>query len=184
MPARTAIYPGSFDPLTLGHLNLIHRGLDTFDKLIVAIVHNPNKTPLFSIDDRKEMIREACGNNERIEVDHFEGLLVDYCAKKKTNTVLRGLRAVQDFEYEFEMAMMNRRLRPELEIIFMMTDDAFFYISSSLVREVAKLGGDVASFVPQVVHERLLERYPPKVSDEEEEPSVISTEGPKAKKKK
>ncbi len=162
MPTRTAIYPGSFDPLTLGHLNLIHRGLDTFDNLVIAIVHNPNKTPLFSIEERKAMIREAVGRNDRVEVDSFEGLLVDYCAKRKTNTVLRGLRAVQDFEYEFEMAMMNRRLRPELEIIFMMTDDAFFYISSSLVREVAKLGGDVASFVPQVVHERLLVKFPPK----------------------
>lgn len=182
MPKRTAIYPGSFDPLTLGHLNLIHRGLDTFDELIVAIVHNPNKAPLFSIDERKEMIREAVGKNERIEVDHFEGLLVDYVAKKKTNTVLRGLRAVQDFEYEFEMAMMNRRLRPELEIIFMMTDDAFFYISSSLVREVAKLGGDVASFVPQVVHERLLEKYPRKGGDEDPEPSVIGP--PRGTKKK
>ena len=167
MPPRTAIYPGSFDPLTLGHLNLIHRGLDTFDKLVVAIVHNPNKTPLFTVDERKEMIREAVGKNDRVEIDSFEGLLVDYCARKKTNVVLRGLRAVQDFEYEFEMAMMNRRLRPELEIIFMMTDDAFFYISSSLVREVAKLGGDVASFVPQVVHERLLAKYPPKEPKEE-----------------
>lgn len=159
MPVRTAIYPGSFDPLTLGHLNLIERGLSQFDRLIVAIVSNPNKTPLFSVDERKRMIREATRNDERIEVDSFEGLLVDYVASKKTKTVLRGLRAVQDFEYEFEMAMMNRRLMPSLEIVYMMTDDAFFYISSSMVREVAKLGGDVKGFVPPQVHSYLTARF-------------------------
>lgn len=157
--ARTAIYPGSFDPLTLGHLNLIERGLATFDRLIVAVVGNPNKQPLFSVEDRMMMIREATKNDPRIEVDHFQGLLVDYVARKKTDIVLRGLRAVQDFEYEFEMAMMNRRLRPSLEIVFMMTDDAFFYISASMVREVAKLGGDVASFVPPTVLEHLKRRF-------------------------
>lgn len=156
MPSqRTAIYPGSFDPLTLGHLNLIERGLATFDRLIVAVVGNPNKHPLFSVEERMNMIREATKNDPRIEIDSFEGLLVDYCAKKKQNIVLRGLRAVQDFEYEFEMAMMNRRLMPSLEIVYMMTDDAFFYISSSMVREVAKLGGDVKSFVPPQVLKHL-----------------------------
>lgn len=161
MPAivRTAIYPGSFDPLTLGHLNLIERGLRTFDRLIVAIVGNPNKTALFSVDERAQMIREATGNDARIQVDSFEGLLVDYVATTDTNVVLRGLRAVQDFEYEFEMAMMNRRLMPELEIVFMMTDDAFFYVSSSMVREVAKLGGDVKGFVPPQVYRHLQERF-------------------------
>ena len=156
---RTAIYPGSFDPLTLGHLNLIERGLKTFDRLIVAIVSNPNKSPLFSVEERAQMIREATANDERIEVDSFEGLLVDYVATTNTNVVLRGLRAVQDFEYEFEMAMMNRRLMPKLEIVFMMTDDAFFYISSSMVREVAKLGGDVKGFVPPQVYKHLQARY-------------------------
>ena len=155
MPQRTAIYPGSFDPLTLGHLNLIERGLATFDRLIVAVVGNPNKHPLFSVEERKEMILEATKNDPRIEVDSFEGLLVDYVTRKKQNVVLRGLRAVQDFEYEFEMAMMNRRLMPSLEIVYMMTDDAFFYISSSMVREVAKLGGDVKSFVPPQVFKHL-----------------------------
>ncbi len=152
---RTAIYPGSFDPLTLGHLNLIHRGLDTFDRLIVAVVANPNKKPLFTVEERKSMIRESVGRDPRVEVDAFEGLLVDYVAKKKTNIVLRGLRAAQDFEYEFEMAMMNRRLRPDLEIVFLMTDDAFFYISATMVREVARLGGDVRPFVPPAVRRHL-----------------------------
>lgn len=159
MRTRIAIYPGSFDPLTLGHLNLIERGLNTFDRLIVAIVSNPSKTPLFTVEERARMIREATGNDDRIEVDSFEGLLVDYVASKKTNVVLRGLRAVQDFEYEFEMAMMNRRLMPELEIVFLMTDDAFFYISSSMVREVAKLGGDVKGFVPPQVYKHLQARF-------------------------
>jgi len=156
---RTAIYPGSFDPLTLGHLNLIERGLKTFDRLIVAIVSNPNKTPLFSVEERAQMIREATRNDDRIEVDSFEGLLVDYVSTTNTNVVLRGLRAVQDFEYEFEMAMMNRRLMPKLEIVFLMTDDAFFYISSSMVREVAKLGGDVKGFVPPQVYRHLQARF-------------------------
>ena len=159
MPVRTAIYPGSFDPLTLGHLNLIERGLSQFDRLIVAIVSNPNKTPLFSVEERKQMIHESTKNDPRIEVDSFEGLLVDFVASTKTKTVLRGLRAVQDFEYEFEMAMMNRRLMPSLEIVYMMTDDAFFYISSSMVREVAKLGGDVKGFVPPQVHAHLTARF-------------------------
>ena len=161
--SRAAIYPGSFDPLTLGHLNLIERGLATFDKLVVAVVGNPNKTPLFTVEERMKMIREATGNDPRIEVDSFEGLLVDYVAKKKINVVLRGLRAVQDFEYEFEMAMMNRRLKPDLEIVFMMTDDAFFYISATMVREVAKLGGDVTSFVPPTVTKHLGAKFAAKI---------------------
>lgn len=164
MAERIAIYPGSFDPLTLGHLNMIQRGLATFDKLIVAIVHNPNKTPLFSVDERMQMIRESAKNDPRIEVDSFQGLLVDYCAKKNCNIVLRGLRAAQDFEYEFEMAMMNRRLRPGLELVFMMTDDAFFYISATMVREVARLGGDVSSFVPPQVLSHLQGRFGKKES--------------------
>lgn len=160
MAVRTAIYPGSFDPLTLGHLNLIERGLQTFDKLIVAVVGNPNKAPLFSVEERMEIIRETTKKHgDRVEIDSFEGLLVDYVAKKKQKIVLRGLRAVQDFEYEFEMAMMNRRLRPGLEIVFMMTDDEYFYISSSMVREVAKLKGDVSSFVPANVLTHLKKKF-------------------------
>jgi len=164
MPERIAIYPGSFDPLTLGHLNLIQRGLETFDKLIVAVVYNPNKSALFPPEERMQMIRESVKNDPRIEVDSFHGLLVDYCARKNCNMVLRGLRAAQDFEYEFEMAMMNRRLRPGLELVFMMTDDAFFYISATMVREVAKLGGDVSQFVPPQVLEHLKARFAAKAS--------------------
>ena len=170
MPERVAIYPGSFDPLTLGHLNLIQRGLATFDRLIVAVVYNPNKSSLFTPEERMAMIREATKNDPRIEVDSFHGLLVDYCEKKKVNVVLRGLRAAQDFEYEFEMAMMNRRLRPGLELVFMMTDDAFFYISATMVREVAKLGGDVSQFVPSQVLKHLKARF-------EREPSPKKAKG-------
>lgn len=180
MPERVAIYPGSFDPLTLGHMNLIHRGLATFDKLIVAVVHNPNKTPLFTPEERMQMIREAVKNDPRVEVDQFQGLLVDYCAKKNCDIVLRGLRAAQDFEYEFEMAMMNRRLRPGLELVFLMTDDAFFYISATMVREVAKLGGDVSSFVPEPVLSHLKAKLPSRAKRER----VPAGSRPKLEKKK
>ena len=117
---RSAIYPGSFDPLTNGHLSLIHRGLKMFDSLIVAIAVNPKKVPLFSVEERKDMIREALGNDPRVQIDDFQGLLVDYAKKRQLNVVLRGLRAVSDFEFEFQLANMNRRLSPELETVFMM----------------------------------------------------------------
>ncbi|HEY1087873.1 MAG TPA: pantetheine-phosphate adenylyltransferase, partial [Archangium sp.] len=126
---RSAIYPGSFDPLTNGHLSLIHRGLKMFDSLIVAIAVNPKKTPLFTVDERKAMILEALGNDPRIEVADFQGLLVDFAKSRKLNVVLRGLRAVSDFEFEFQLANMNRRLSPELETVFMMTGEDYFYIS-------------------------------------------------------
>lgn len=149
-----AIYPGSFDPLTNGHLDLIQRGLRMFDRLVVAVVTNPKKTPLFSLAERRELIMEAVGD-PRVEVDDFQGLLVDYAAQKGINVLLRGLRAVSDFENELQMANMNRKLSPKLETVFMMTGEASFYISSQMVREVASLGGDVKGLVPDNVLARL-----------------------------
>jgi pantetheine-phosphate adenylyltransferase len=153
-----AIYPGSFDPLTNGHLSLIQRGLQMFDRVIVAIAVNPKKTPLFSIDERRELIRQAC-SDPRVEVDAFEGLLVEYAKRRKVNVLLRGLRAVSDFEFEFQLANMNRKLAPGIETVFMMTGEDYFYISSQLVREVATFGGDVTGLVPDNVHAKLLEKF-------------------------
>jgi len=147
MPTHTAIYPGSFDPPTNGHLSLIHRALRMFDKLVVAVAHNPKKTPLFSVEERRALLREATGNDPRVEVDAFEGLLVDYARRRNVKIVLRGLRAVSDFEYEFQMANMNRKLDRELETVFVMTGEDYFYLSSQIVREVAALGGDVTGRV-------------------------------------
>jgi pantetheine-phosphate adenylyltransferase len=153
-----AIYPGSFDPFTNGHLSLIQRGLQMFDRLIVALLVNPKKTPLFTIEERRQMIQEAV-KDPRIEIDSFQGLLVEYAQKKGVNVVLRGLRAVSDFEYEFQLANMNRKLRPEIETVFMMTGEDYFYVSSNLVREVASLGGDVQGLVPPNVLQKLKAKY-------------------------
>jgi pantetheine-phosphate adenylyltransferase len=153
-----AIYPGSFDPLTNGHLSLIQRGLQMFDRLIVAIAVNPKKVPLFSLEERRELIREAC-QDPRVEVDSFEGLLVEYAKQRKVNVLIRGLRAVSDFEYEFQLANMNRKLAPGIETVFMMTGEDYFYISSQLVREVASLGGDVRGLVPDNVNAKLVAKF-------------------------
>jgi pantetheine-phosphate adenylyltransferase len=150
----TAIYPGSFDPLTNGHLSIIQRSLKMFDRVIVAIAVNPKKAPLFTVEERAELIREACPD-PRVEVDHFEGLLVSYARKRNVKVLLRGLRAVSDFDYEFQMANMNRTLAPDVETVFMMTGEDYFYISSQLVREVASMGGDVDDLVPKNVLARL-----------------------------
>ncbi len=156
---RLAIYPGSFDPLTNGHLSLIQRGLKMFDKLVVAIAYNPKKTPLFSVEERKALIRGAVGDDPRVETDDFQGLLVEYAKQRGINVVLRGLRAVSDFEFEFQLANMNRRLNSELETVFMMTGEDYFYISSNIVREVASLGGNVEGTVPPNVLEALRTKY-------------------------
>jgi pantetheine-phosphate adenylyltransferase len=155
-----AIYPGSFDPLTNGHLSLIQRGLQMFDRLIVAIAVNPKKTPLFSLEERQALIRDAC-QDDRVEVDAFQGLLVQYARQRQVNVLIRGLRAVSDFEYEFQLANMNRKLAPGIETVFMMTGEDYFYISSQLVREVASLGGDVSELVPANVNAKLLEKFGP-----------------------
>ncbi len=148
MPNRVAIYPGSFDPLTHGHLSLIHRGLKIFARLIVAVANNPEKSPLFTFQERMQLIREAVGDNPRVEVDSFDGLMVDYAKRRGVHTVMRGLRAVSDFEYEFQLANMNRRLDPDFDSVFVMTGEDYFYVSARLVREVARFGGDVSSLVP------------------------------------
>ena len=157
----TAIYPGSFDPLTNGHLSIIQRGLTMFDRLVVAVLNNPRKQAMFTVEQRKQLIREACPD-PRVEVDSFQGLLVHYTRRKGVNLILRGLRAVSDFEYEFQLANMNRKLDPHFETVFMMTGQDSFYISSQLVREVASLGGDVAELVPPNVLRALREKFPPK----------------------
>jgi pantetheine-phosphate adenylyltransferase len=162
MGARLAIYPGSFDPLTNGHLSLIHRGLRMFDQLVVAVAHNSKKVPLFSKEERIQLIQDALGRDPRVEVDAFEGLLVNYSRQRGINVVLRGLRAVSDFEYEFQLANMNRKLYPDLETVFVMTGEDYFYISSQLVREAASLGGDVTGLVPPNVLQKLRERFAPK----------------------
>jgi pantetheine-phosphate adenylyltransferase len=155
MPKRTAIYPGSFDPLTNGHLAIIQRGLKVFDRLVVAVANNPQKSPMFTVDERKAMIAGAVGDDARVEVDSFDALLVDYVRRKGVHTVLRGLRAVSDFEFEFQIANMNRHLLPDLETVFVMTGEDYFFVSARIVREVATFGGDVSAFVPPNVLEML-----------------------------
>ena len=155
----TAIYPGSFDPITNGHTSILQSGLVVFDKIVVAVLNNEQKTPLFTVDERIEMIRESVieigENPERVEVDRFDGLLVDYAKRKGIRVILRGLRAVADFEYELQMANMNRQLNEEVETVFIMANDAYFYVASNLVKEVTKLGGDVAKLVPKSVLPKL-----------------------------
>ncbi len=150
-----AIYPGSFDPLTNGHLDLISRGSRLFDQLIVAILSNSQKQPLFEIVDRIQMIREAAANFSNVEVDSFNGLLVDYAASRGANAILRGIRAISDYEAELQMALMNRRMRPETETIFLMAREEYSFISSRMIKEIITLGGDVSTFVPDAVANRL-----------------------------
>jgi pantetheine-phosphate adenylyltransferase len=154
-----ALYPGSFDPVTYGHLNIIERGIKLFDRLIVGVAVNVRKTPLFSSEERVAMIRESIGKNECIEVATFEGLLVDYARKRTVTAILRGLRAISDFEFEFQMAHMNRRLGPNIETVFMMTGEDHFYVSSQLVREIAMFHGDYSGLVPEPVAARLRQRF-------------------------
>ena len=153
-----AVYPGSFDPITNGHLDLIERGCRLFDKLIVAILRNETKQPLFSIEERIDMLREVVGGYPNAAVDSFNGLLVDYAAAKGATVLLRGIRAISDYEYELQMALMNRRLKPEIETVFMMAGEAYSFISSRLVKEVFGLGGNIADLVPPPVEARLRKR--------------------------
>ena len=145
---RTAIYPGSFDPLTNGHLDVIQRATKLFDRVIVAVAKSESKQPLFGFDERVELVREAIGHLPHVEAEAFDGLLVDYVIERRAHAVVRGLRAVSDFEFEFQMALMNRKLDERVETIFMMPKDAYTFLSSRIVKEIARLGGDVRSFVP------------------------------------
>lgn len=161
MKKVTAIYPGSFDPPTNGHLDLIHRGSRIFDQLIVAILRNPDKTPLFSVSDRKRMLEDLTADIKNVSVETFDGLTVDFAEKVNAGAMLRGIRALSDYEYELQIAMMNRKLSPELETVFMMPAEQYSYLSSRLVREAAKLGGDVSTLVPELVEQRLKEKLDP-----------------------
>ncbi len=158
-----AVYPGSFDPITKGHTAILKGGLVAFERIIVAVLNNESKKPLFSVSERMDMIREAAeemgADPGRVEVDNFDGLLVNYARSRGARAILRGLRAVADFEYELQMANMNRHLNPDIETVFIMADDAYFYVASTLVKEVARLGGDVADLVPSSVQPRLLAKF-------------------------
>lgn len=156
---RIAVYPGSFDPITNGHLDIIKRGANFFDKLIVLVAYNPKKVGLFTVEERLEMIRKAIGGDSRIMVDSSTGLLVDYVNKAGAQAILRGLRAVSDFEYEFQMALMNRRLNRQIETVFLMTGYKWFFTSSALIKEAACHGGSVKGLVPEFVFRKLQEKY-------------------------
>ena len=158
-PERVAVYPGSFDPLTNGHVDIILRGARLFDRIVVAILVNPEKTPLFSIDERIDMARAVFCGEPRVEVEAFGGLLVDYACRRKAAVIVRGLRAVSDFEYEFQMALMNRRLVPDIETVFMMPAEAYTYTSSRLIREIFALGGSISGLVPEIVEGRLRKKF-------------------------
>ena len=156
---KIAVYPGSFDPITNGHIDIIHRGLRIIDELIILVSYNPDKASFFTVEERIEMIREVIGDNPRVRIDSFPGLLVDYVEKEGADVILRGLRAVSDFEYEFQMAIMNRRLDRNIETVFLMTGYKWFYASSKLIKEVASLGGSVDGIVPDSVCKKLQEKY-------------------------
>ena len=156
---KTAIYPGSFDPVTNGHFDVVKRGLNLFDRIIVAVAVNGAKTPLFTIQERLEMLEESFKGMSGVEVDSFEGLLVDYVVDRKAETILRGLRAVSDFELEFQMALMNRKLNKRVQTVFLMTGLSWIFISSSIVKEAAQFGGDVRGMVPEIVRKRLKEKF-------------------------
>jgi pantetheine-phosphate adenylyltransferase len=148
-----AVYPGTFDPITNGHVDIVRRALALFDQVVVAVADNVRKAPLFTLEERLQMIRASVGDDPRVEVDAFTGLLVDYAKRRKARALIRGLRAIADFEYEFQFAHMNRHLAPGVETVFLMTSEESFYVSSSLVKEVATMGGDITRIVPPAVVE-------------------------------
>ena len=156
---KVAIYPGSFDPVTNGHLDIVKRGLKIFDKIIVAILYNPGKDYLFTIEERMDMLEKSMKKFSNVELDTSDGLLVDYAAERKACSILRGMRAVSDFEYEFQMALMNRRLNREVQTVFLMTGLRWIFTSSSIIKEAARFGGDVSGMVPSLVNRKLKEKY-------------------------
>lgn len=156
---RICVYPGSFDPITNGHLDIIERASRLFDKLIVGVLVNTSKSPLFTVEERMRFIKDSCTYLDNVEVDSFEGLLIDFMKHKNATTIIKGLRAVSDFEYEFQMALMNRKLNPRIETIFMMTNSEYSYLSSSLVKEVAKFGGCIKGLIPSIVEKEICKKY-------------------------
>jgi pantetheine-phosphate adenylyltransferase len=156
---RIAIYPGSFDPVTNGHIDIARRGLKLFDRIIIAILQNPGKQSLFSIEERLEMLNESMSGIDNVEFDTFDGLLVDYAHKRQAIAVLRGMRAVSDFEYEFQLALMNRKLKREVETVFLMTGLRWIFTSSSIIKEAARFGGDVSDMVPTDVNRRIKAKF-------------------------
>ncbi len=159
---KVAIYPGSFDPVTNGHLDILERGLNIFDKIIVAIMHNPVKEYLFTVEERFEMLSLTLKNLKNVEIDTFGGLLVDYVAKRKAQAILRGMRAVSDFEYEFQMALMNRRLNRDIQTVFLMTGLRWIFTSSSIIKEAAQFGGNIEGMVSPSVYKKIKEKFSPK----------------------
>ena len=157
---RTAIYPGSFDPLTNGHLDVIQRAAKLFDRVVVAVAKNEDKRPLFSLNERLALVKQALRHLPGVQADTFDGLLIDYVVDRKAQAIVRGLRAVSDFEFEFQLALMNRKLNENIETIFMMPKDTYTFLSSRIVKEIARLGGDVEAFVPEHVRAALAKKFP------------------------
>ncbi|MBS3102075.1 pantetheine-phosphate adenylyltransferase [Candidatus Woesearchaeota archaeon] len=156
---KTAVYPGSFDPITNGHIDVIERALKMFDKVVVAVGDNPGKNPLFSTEERIKMIKESTKHLKNIEIDKFSGLLLNYAKKKNSKIILRGLRALSDFEFEFQRALMNRKIDSDVETIFIMTKEDYVYLNSSIVKEIAMFRGNVKPFVPEAVEKKLMEKF-------------------------
>ena len=156
---RIAIYPGSFDPITKGHIDILERGLNLFDKIIMAILINSSKDSLFSVEERVEMMAVSLKDFSNIEIDTFDGLLVDYAARKKAHAILRGMRAVSDFEFEFQMALMNRKLNRDIQTVFLMTGLRWIFTSSSIIKEAARFGGNISEMVPPIVNKKLKEKF-------------------------
>jgi pantetheine-phosphate adenylyltransferase len=179
-----AIYPGSFDPTTNGHLDLIERGAKIFEELVVAILRNSEKSPMFSVAERLEMLRTLTAHLKNVRIDTFDGLMVEYAVSMNAVCILRGIRAISDYEYELQMALMNRKLEPTLETVFMMPADKYSYVSSRLVREVAQAGGPVKGLVPDVVEQKLREKLDPAYKFHDETHSPLLVQGGKEKKRK
>lgn len=155
---KIAVCPGSFDPATNGHIDIIKRSAKLFDKVIVAVSNNPNKHPLFSVEERVEILKKTCSSIENVEIDSFSGLLIEYASSKNANAIVKGLRAISDFEYELQMALMNKKLNPEVETVFLMTSSRYSYLSSSLVKEVARFGGSIKGLVPEIIESEIYKK--------------------------